>query len=353
MAIDYMAQLRNLPIRYIQADEIHSFVGVKEAHLPEAKAPVEGAGTVWAFLAVCAESKLIFDYRVGDRGLPDATAFAKSMIGKLKRLEKGKFEVRPQIETDGHRAYSEAFEIAVGADADRGVLIKRYSKTDAAGDPLPSSRYIGSDRIILSGDPALSTIHTSYIERQNLNLRMGNRRYNRRTNAFSKTMLNHERHLALWIMYHNLCWLPRPHRRRERIDGKTVSRWEKRLPAAMAAGIVENPWEVGDLLRLTDHFVEQRRLLPPPEPAIALPTPVGEPTHWVYHNELKRSANIHTAGCSNCRNGSGKRGTRSIGTWLPFTSLEEAVAGARETEPDRFTKCSMCLGSYRRLGRRI
>lgn len=353
MSIAYMAGLRNLPIRYVQADEIHSFVGVKEAHLPEATNPVDGAGTVWAFLAVCAESKLIFDYRVGDRGLPDATAFAKSLIGKLKREQTGQFAVRPQIVTDGHRAYSEAFEIAVGADADRGVLIKRYSKTDAAGDPLPSSRYVGSDRIILSGDPALSTIHTSYIERQNLNLRMGNRRYNRRTNAFSKNMLNHERHLALWIMYHNLCWLPRPHRIRERIDGKLVSRWEKRLPAAMAAGIEERPWEVDDLLALTDAFVEQRRSLPPPEPLRPLPVPVGEATHWVYHNELKRSANIHTAECSNCRHGAGKRGSRSIGTWLPYTSLEEAVAGAIAIEPDRFTECKMCIGSYRRMGRRL
>ncbi|MGI4948748.1 MAG: hypothetical protein ACRYHC_08655, partial [Janthinobacterium lividum] len=351
-SIAYIAKLRDLAIRNVQADEIHSFVGVKEAHLSEATSPVVGAGTVWAFLAVCTDSKLIFDYRVGDRGLPDATAFAKSMVGKLRRTERGEFVVRPLIVTDGHRPYYEAFETVVGSDADRAVLIKRYSKLDANGEPLPSSRYVGSDRKIIVGSPAMSDIHTSYIERQNLNLRMGNRRYNRRTNAFSKTMLNHERHLALWIMYHNLCWMPRPHRQRVNEGGVRSSRWEKRLPAAVSAGIEEGQWSVDRLLALTDAFTAQRVEATVVE-AVTVTASPATASHWVYRNELKRSANVHTAECSNCRHGEGKRGIRSVGEWFPFSSLEEAVEGACQIEPDRHTQCTMCLGTSRSMGRRL
>ena len=357
MAIFYMARLRDLPLSNIQADEIHSFVGVKQAHLAEAIDPVDGAGTIWAFLAVLALiSKLIFDYHVGDRGLPDATTFARSMVGKLRRTERGEFAVRPLIVTDRHRPYYEAFEAAVGSDADRAVLIKRYNKVDANGNPLPSSRYVGSDRKIIVGNPAIADIHTSYVERQNLNLRMGNRRYNRRTNAFSKTLLNHERHLALWIMYHNLCWIPRPHRPRRDRNGVRPRQWEKRSPAAIVAGLENRLWEIQDFVTLADSHLAARNTVPP----APIETPVAPladltiaRTHWVYRNELARSAKIHTAGCSNCRDGTGKRDSRSIGEWLPFGSHEAAIEGAQSIEPDRWDECRMCLRSYRKLGRRL
>jgi len=167
----------------------------------------EEAGTVWAYLAMCADSKLIFSYHLGDRSFEDATTFARDVASKLKRTHMGELAVRPSIVTDGLRAYDEAFDLALGSDADRAVMVKRYEITDNDGK-RGRKRYVGADREVRVGEVALADIHTNCIERQNGNLRTGNRRYNRKTNAFSKTLLNHERHLALWIMYHNLCWFP-------------------------------------------------------------------------------------------------------------------------------------------------
>lgn len=350
MSIAYVASMRDLTPKRIQADEIHAYVAAKDKNIAKMLVPNEEAGTVWAYLAVCADTKLVFSYRLGDRDIPDATAFARDICSKLKRDDRGELEVRPTITTDGLLAYNEAFDTAFGDEANLTTMIKRYSSVDEKGRPC-RKRYVGADRIVRVGDADKADIHTSYIERQNSNLRMENRRYARRTTGFSKTLLNHERHLALWIMYHNLCWIPCPMRPQ---DGS--KNWIKRDPAGIAAGITDHLWEIEHLIALTDAFIAGRKggLQQPVTPE---PTPVAPPpataTHWVFRQFLQRTTKVHTASCTNCRDGRGKKdGAKVTGEWLPFPSLEKAIQASKEMEPDRHSECRMCLGGYSSLGYR-
>jgi len=296
------------------------------------------------------------------------------MASKLERNERKEFVVRPTIATDGLAAYRDAFEVAFGNEADFGMMVKRYSKLGSNGEPLPSSRYIGADRIPVTGSPEKADIHTAHIERQNLNLRMGNRRYTRRSNGFSKTLLNHERQLALWIMYHNLCWMPRPSRPRRDETGAGSKQWIKRLPAAMAAGLETRLWEVEDLLALTDAFTTSKREIPDNDNSDAQVDAATTsfvdkcdeasllyakcdspaPTHFVYHSHVHHSTKVHAANCCNCRGGKGKKDAKkpSSGEWLAFHSLEAAEEAAAALQPDRNSMCNVCLGSYRTLGYR-
>lgn len=314
---------------------------------------------MWGYLAMCADTKLIFAYHLGDRGLRDAKVFAKRMASKLRRDVHGKLVVRPTIATDGLAAYRDAFDIALGSDADYGMMVKQYSKLDKNGEPLPSSRYMGADRIPIAGSPNPADIHTAHIERQNLNLRMQNRRYTRRSNGFSKTLLNHERHLALWIMYHNLCWMPRPGRPRRDARGERAKQWSKRLPAAIAAGVEDRLWEIEDLLAATDAFTAARKANADNDDAemeegqCEASTEVDDtvPTHWVYHSHVHHTTKVHAAHCCNCRDGKGKKaGAATAGSWMPFESVEAATKAAEAVAPDRSSVCNICLGSYHTLG---
>ncbi|WP_343698415.1 hypothetical protein [Caulobacter sp.] len=358
MAIAYLDSLRDLTIEKIQADELYAFVGARSFNVKDMAAPTPGAGTVWTYLAVCAETKFILTYHLGNQGIDDATKFARRLASKLKRRESGEFVKRPTIITDGLGAYPQAMDRAFGSDLNFGVLNKNYSKVDAKGSRLTGSRYEGATRTAVIGDVAEHDIHTSYIERQNLNVRMGNRRYGRKTNAFSKRFLNHERHLALWIMYHNYCWIPRPRRPR----GGSGD-WIKLPTAAMQAGLADGLWEIEDVLAMTDAFIAERSAEANEDQAdndngeIVQVDPDDvelAPSHWVYRSFVHHTTKVHSAGCSNCRDGAGKGGTggTKAGEWLPFYRLEDATAKAEELEPDGSSICSMCLGEYRKLGER-
>lgn len=364
MAIAYIRSMKDLAIAKIQADELHAFVGAREQNAKSMEVPTPGAGQVWTYLAMCAETKLIFAYHLGDQTLEDATIFVRRVASKLKRKSGGEFTVRPTVVTDGLRAYPEAMERGFGSDLNFGILSKQYSKVDGEGNKVTGGRYEGATRIVAKGQVAESEIHTSYIERQNLNVRMAVRRYGRKTNAFSKRLVNHERHLALWIVYHNLCWVPRPKAPFEKFDrdGKRKP-WVKVMPAGIAAGITKHLYEIKDLLALTDAFVAERKRLAheaEAEVEAAAHTVVVDahdvelaPTHWVYRSFRHRSTKTHAAGCSNCRDGAGKKGAggTSNGEWLPFYGLDDATATAERLEPDRHSICNMCLGQYRKLGR--
>lgn len=354
MAIARMNSLSGLKIRRIQADEIWSFVACKSKNVNFMENDVIGAGTVWAYLAMCADTKLIFAYQLGDRRVYDATSFMRSVANRLARNCHGEFEVRPTLTTDGLPAYKEAGALAFGEDADRAMLVKQYSNLDASGEPQPSSRYIGQDQQRLSGSPKLRDIHTSYIERQNLNLRMGNRRYNRKTNAFSKSLKYHERHLALWLLYNNFCRTPCPSKVWSNVERKVT--WSKRLPPAMEAGIANQPWEIDDLLDLTDKFASERlkcSLAHSDAPNADNITVNDDSPYWVYRSSMHYTAKIHVSSCSSCRNGVGKKiSANPKGEWIPASSLEHASEIAAKLEPDRHSVCGICLGSYRTLGYR-
>jgi hypothetical protein len=260
----------------------------------------------------------------------------KSIASKLKRDSFGRFAVRPSIITDGLPAYKEATAIAFGTDADVGMMIKKYSEVGKKGQKLSRKRYIGADRIALIGSPKFEDIHTSYIERTNLNLRMDIKRLGRKSNAFSKKFLNLKRHLALWAIYFNFC---RVHK-------------ALRMPPAMAAGISDHIWEVDEIISRTNAYVVERlRSQAANDDAMVAEANASAPTHWVYRSTLHYVAKVHAADCYHCKHGEGQmRGNRKAGEWLPFHSQEAAMAAAAALEPDRHGVCNVCIGSYRNAG---
>jgi IS1 family transposase len=220
------AHLRNLRVRRIQADEIWAFVYGKDKNLTLEQVQ-SGLGSVWTWTALDADTKLIVSYMLGDRGASTALSFMRDVAGRIAN--------RIQLTTDGHRVYADAVEDAFGADIDYAMLVKIYG---ASGDN-PESRYspatcIGCRTGILAGKPDPEHISTSFVERSNLSMRMGMRRFTRLTNAFSKKLENHGHMVALYFMHYNYC---RVH--------KTL-----RVTPAMEAGLTDHVWEIEELLDL-------------------------------------------------------------------------------------------------------
>jgi IS1 family transposase len=189
--------VRNLRVRRIQADEIWAFVYGKDKNLTLEQVQA-GAGSVWTWTALDAETKLIVSYMLGDRGAATAQSFMRDVAGRIAN--------RIQLTTDGHRVYAEAVEDAFGADIDYAMLVKIYG----ASNDNPESRYspatcIGCRTGVLAGSPDPDYISTSFVERQNLSMRMGMRRFTRLTNGFSKKLENHGHMVALYFMHYNYC----------------------------------------------------------------------------------------------------------------------------------------------------
>lgn len=218
--------LRNLYCRRVQCDEVWAFVGAKEKNVPAQKRGQFGRGDVWTWVALDAESKLVVCWHLGKREAEDAFA----LIGNLAR----RVSHRIQLTTDGHRAYLVAVEEAFGNNVDYAMLVKLYGS-----DPETETRYsppkcVGTSLQIVEGIPDKKHISTSYVERQNLTIRMGMRKFTRLTNAFSKKVENLEHALALHFMHYNFC---RVH--------KTL-----KMTPAMAAGLADHPWSIGEIVAL-------------------------------------------------------------------------------------------------------
>src|SRR5579862_5503466 len=189
--------VRNLRVRRIQADEIWAFVYGKDKNLTMEQVQA-GAGSVWTWTALDADSKLIISYMLGDRGASTAQAFMRDVASRISN--------RIQLTTDGHRVYAEAVEAAFGSEVDYAMLVKIYG----ASNDNPESRYspatcIGCRTGVLSGTPDQKYISTSYVERQNLSMRMGMRRFTRLTNGHSKKVENHGHQVALYFFHYNFC----------------------------------------------------------------------------------------------------------------------------------------------------
>jgi IS1 family transposase len=218
------ATVRGLHSKRVQCDEIWSFVGAKMKNTSEGKV-AEGWGDVWTWTALDADSKLIVSYLVGQRGPRWANAFMEDVASRI--------DSRIQITTDGHRAYAEAVEGAFGMDVDYAMLIKLYGN-DSFDTRYSPGHVTGTQTAVLQGNPDPKHISTSFVERQNLTMRMGMRRFTRLTNGFSKKIENHIAAIALHFMHYNFC---RVH--------KTL-----RVTPAMEAGLAHHVWTIEELVGL-------------------------------------------------------------------------------------------------------
>jgi len=230
--------IRNLKCSRIEVDEIWEFVYAKEKNVSRAISAPEEAGDVWTWVAICADSKLVPSWRIGDRTSATGIEFMDDLRGRLAN--------RVQLTSDGHKAYLRAVEGAFGGDVDYAMLVKMYGKTEGEGTERRYSpaECIGTRRKVIEGKPNKALISTSYAERQNLTMRMSMRRFTKLTNAFSKRIENHAHAVALHFMHYNFC----------RIH-KTLG-----VTPAMEAGVTDRLWEVSDIVRL----IEQAT--PPPGP---------------------------------------------------------------------------------------
>lgn len=223
--------VRGLKSKRVQCDEIGSFCYSKEANVETAKAAPAEAGNVWTWTALDADSKLIVSYMVGDRDAETAAFFMDDLRERV--------DGRMQLTTDGLKVYLDAVQGAFHDRAvDYGMLVKMYGDLGAAG---PERKYspdpcIGAHKRQVAGNPDKRHISTSHVERMNLNMRMGMRRFTRLTNAFSKKIDNHIHALSLYFVFYNFC---RIHK-------------SLRVTPAMAAGISDNVRDMEWIVALID-----------------------------------------------------------------------------------------------------
>jgi IS1 family transposase len=225
--------MRDLPCKRIQADEIWTFCGAKAKNVPVEKYGDPSYGDVWTWVAIDSDTKIVPSYRVGARDLQEAQLF---MADVAKRLRS-----RVQLTTDAHRPYLRAVEDAFRGDVDYAQLVKLYGSTDS-GRKGGAAKYspavcIGSHADVITGSPDGDHISTSHVERANLTMRMGMRRFTRLTNAFSKKVENLAAAVSLHFMHYNFC------RVHQSLDGRTP---------AMAAGLADHVWTLDELIGLLE-----------------------------------------------------------------------------------------------------
>lgn len=222
------ANVRNVKAARIQVDEIWSFTYAKHKNVAGAKDAPEGAGDTWTWTAIDADSKMIVSYLVGGRDAEYAMWLMDDLAARLAN--------RVQLTSDGHRAYLEAVEGAFGCDVDYAQLVKMYGPTITAPGRYSPAECTGAKKVRVTGNPNVADVSTSYVERQNLTMRMHMRRFTRLTNAFSKKVENHAHAVALHMMYYNFV----------RIH-KTL-----RVTPAMAAGVTDRLWDIADIATLVE-----------------------------------------------------------------------------------------------------
>jgi IS1 family transposase len=223
---DYQDRVfHNLKCKKVQCDEIWSFCYSKQKNVPKDKKGQFGYGDVWTWVALDADTKLVPSFMVGYHDARTARLFINDLASRL--LD------RIQLTTDGYRVYLQAVEDAFGSEIDYAMLVKIYESSQEETRYSPA-QCNGSERKKISGNPDPEHVSTSYVERQNLTMRMSMRRFTRLTNAFSKKIENHIHHLALHYMHYNFC----------RIH-KTL-----RITPAMAAGITDHVWTLEEIVGL-------------------------------------------------------------------------------------------------------
>lgn len=224
--------LQCLPCKAVEADEIWSFCYAKQKDVPEDFKGTPGYGNVWTFTAICADTKLVPSWLVGERTKDDAEVFLTDLAGRLSN--------RIQLTTDAHSIYESTVRPSFGHQVDWAQIKKGY-----ASDPADQRKYspavcTGTKMRVLKGDPELDRISTSYVERQNLTMRMGMRRFNRLTNGFSRKVENLAYAVSLHFLHYNFV---RPHQSLEERYPRTP---------AMAAGVADHIWSLEEIAALLD-----------------------------------------------------------------------------------------------------
>jgi IS1 family transposase len=230
------ANVRNVRVRRLQCDEIWAFVGAKNKNTSPAKKEI-GWGDVWTWVAHDADTKLVVSYLVGGRGADWAHDFMEDCASRVQG------HLRLQVTTDGRKPYLEAVENALGGGVDYATLQKIYGASEETEKRYSPAKCIGCDMKVISGTPDPQHVSTSYIERQNLTMRMHMRRFTRLTNGFPKKLDNHAYAVALHFMY---CNYVRIH--------STI-----RVTPAMEAGLSNHAWSMDELLALLPEAVPHKR----------------------------------------------------------------------------------------------
>ena len=221
--------VRNVQSKRVQVDEIWSFTAAKQKNVASMKKPVDGAGDTWTWTAIDADSKLIVQWYVGDRDGETAKFFINGLAERLA--------TRVQLTSDGLKAYLEAVEGAFGADVDYAQLVKLYGASpESAKGRYSPAECTGIIKTKIEGEPDPKHISTSYVERQNLTMRMSMRRFTRLTNGFSKKLESHIYAISLYFVFYNFC----------RIH-KTL-----KVTPAMAAGMTDKLMSMEDVVALID-----------------------------------------------------------------------------------------------------
>jgi IS1 family transposase len=219
--------VRGVDAKRVQVDEIWQFVYAKAKNVPQDKQATFGYGDVWTWTALDADSKLIISYLIAPRQPQSAFALMNDVAERLK----GKV----QLTTDGLYWYPHAVENAFGIDVDYAVLSKHYAGSEHSGRYSPA-RFVNATREVIRGNPDERHISTSFVERQNLTMRMSMRRFTRLTNGFSKKVENHAHAVAIHFFHYNFC----------RVHGSL------RVTPAMEALLADHVWSLEEMIGLLD-----------------------------------------------------------------------------------------------------
>ncbi len=221
--------MQNLTCKRVECDEIWSFVGMKQKNVPVEMQGTFGIGDVYTWTAIDAETKLIPCWHVGTRNLDSAREFISDLVFRLAN--------RVQLTTDGHKTYLQAVEESFGRDVDFAQLVKIYggdSKSMGDSRRYSPSEFTGSEKRVITGNPDDKHISTSYVERQNLTMRMHMRRFTRLTNGFSKKLENHMHMMSIYFMFYNFVKIHK----------------SLKVTPTMQAGISTKLWEISDIVAL-------------------------------------------------------------------------------------------------------
>lgn len=220
--------VKGLRSKRIQCDEIWSFVYAKQKNVMDGMS--EGAGDIWTWTGMDADTKLMISWFVGNRGADAAHYFIEDVAWRLRNMV--------QLTTDGYTPYKDAVEDTFHGRVDFAQLMKIYGREIEGAKRYSPAPIVGTKKTVIQGNPDPKHISTSFVERQNLTMRMHMRRYTRLTNGFSKKVENHCHAIALHFVYYNFC----------RIHSSL------RVTPAMEAGLTDDIMKLEDIIEMADQL---------------------------------------------------------------------------------------------------